>query len=85
MFRIALKAIDDYFGGIGGYYGYDITIVTNAKNFVSQTSKSVVMQYRFLVPAKIVRQYKDKEISSQQVLDSSIILLDDDRIELQLR
>jgi len=38
-----------------------------------------------MIPEKIVRQYKNKDISGQQVLDASVILMDGERIELKLQ
>lgn len=70
------------------FYGYDLTVVGHMKNFADKYSEYLIgdaVNYRFLMPEKLVRQYKDKDISGQALLDGSIILMDDERIELKLQ
>lgn len=43
------------------------------------------IEYRFLMPERIVRQYKNLDITGQQLLDSSIILMNNERIGLKLQ
>ena len=37
--------------------------------------------YKFVVPIEVVVRYKNNDVTGQQVLDESVILLDDERIE----
>lgn len=67
------------------YYGYDVIINGKIKSFADQYASAKSVEYRFLMPAQMVRKYKDKEISGQALLDSSIQLMDDERIELKLQ
>ncbi|MDZ4711284.1 MAG: hypothetical protein SGI89_03055, partial [bacterium] len=38
--------------------------------------------YKFVVPIEVVVRYKNNDVTGQQVFDESVILLDDERIEL---
>jgi hypothetical protein len=67
------------------FYGYDIIITGHTKSFADKYAVSKSIEYRFLMPQTIVSRYKDKEVSGQKLLDESIILMDDERIELKLQ
>ncbi|MDP3029295.1 MAG: hypothetical protein Q8O04_07345 [Deltaproteobacteria bacterium] len=85
VIRKVLNPLNEYIGGSDLFYGYDLTVTGYTKSFADDYASSKPIEYRFLIPEKIVRQYKEKDISGQQVLDSSIILMDDERIELKLQ
>ena len=67
------------------FYGYDLSVTGHTKSFAEETAVSEDIEYRFMIPESIVSKYKDKDISGQQVLDSSIILMDDERVEFRLQ
>lgn len=69
----------------GTNHGFDIQIKTSSVNFVDKTKDVKNLVYRFYIPQKSVQVYKDKDISGQQLIDQSIILLNDDRIDLRLQ
>ena len=82
--RKLLSPLNEHIGDSNLFYGYDIIIIGNTMNFVDE-SKAKQIEYRFMIPESIVKEYKDKNISGQQVLDASVILMDDERIELKLQ
>lgn len=67
------------------FYGYDLTILAGTKSFARKSDTPTLIEYRFIIPQATVRKYKDKDISGQDVLNESIILMDDERIELKLQ
>ena len=82
--RKILDPINSILGGTD-YFGYDIVIYGHHRNFVEKYSISEKVQYRFLMPRPLVKKYKDQDISGQQLLDGSVLLMDDERIELKLQ
>jgi len=66
-------------------YGYDIIVTTRHKPFTEQYAIGDKVVYRFIMQENAVRRYKDKEISGQKLLDDSVILMDNERIELKLQ
>lgn len=68
-----------------GFYGYDVIIYGQTKSFTDKYALPKKVEYRFLMPSQAVRKYKDKEISGQALLDASVQLMDDERIELKLQ
>jgi hypothetical protein len=67
------------------FWGYDLLIRSSTKSFLDETGSPESLEYRFLIPEAVVRKYKNKDIGGQQVLDSSYVLLNDERIELKLQ
>lgn len=67
------------------YTGFDILVIGQTKSFAEKYALPKKVEYRFIMPAAAVKKYKDKEISGQGLLDSSIILMDDERIDLKLQ
>ncbi len=66
-------------------YGYDIIVFGYTKRFTDKYASDKKIEYRFLIPSKIVKKYKDKDITGQELLDLSIILIDDERVTLKLQ
>lgn len=67
------------------FYGYDIIVTTYTQDFLNKGETLEKIEYRFLIPQEIVRKYKNKDITGQNLLDNSFILLDDERIQLKLQ
>ncbi|TWI45833.1 hypothetical protein IP92_03263 [Pseudoduganella flava] len=65
--------------------GYDVTVISYKKTFGIAQAIPTKVQYRFYLPKGLAERYLDKDISSQQLLDGSVILLNDDRIDLKLQ
>lgn len=83
-----MNPLNDHISNPKMFYGYDLKVIGYTKNFAdkySEYSAGTPIEYRFMIPEDIVRKYKNKDISGQVVLDSSIILMDDERIELKLQ
>ena len=79
-----MNPLTDHLGNSKEFYGYDLTVFGHTKSFADKYATSQIV-YRFLIPKKTVNKYKQKNISGQQVLDSSVILMDDERIDLKLQ
>jgi hypothetical protein len=65
--------------------GYDITVLSTKKSFVDNQSIAKPINFHFYFPKQLVAKYQDKDISAQQLLDGSITLLNDDRVDLKLQ
>lgn len=85
VIRKALSPINEYIGNSNLFYGYDLVVVGYVKRFVGKNATVKPIEYRFMIPESVVREYKNKDVSGQQVLNASIILMDDERIELKLQ
>jgi hypothetical protein len=83
--RKVLNPLNEHISNPKMFYGYDLKVIGYTKNFADKYSAGTPIEYRFMMPEEIVRKYKNKDISGQQVLDSSVILMDDERIELKLQ
>jgi len=67
------------------FYGYDIVMKSSTKDFSDKYATPISLEYRFLMPQEAVRRYKDQDMSGQQLIDQSIVLLNDERIDLKLQ
>jgi hypothetical protein len=86
--RKVLNPLNEHISNPKAFYGYDLKVIGYTKNFAdkySEYSAGTPIEYRFMIPEGIVKKYKNKDISGQQVLDASVILMDDERIELKLQ
>jgi len=83
--RKILTPLNQYISDPEVFYGYDIQIIGYTKSFTDEDASPESIEYRFIMPQETVRKYKDKDISGQRLLDESIILMDDERIELKLQ
>lgn len=83
--RKILTPLNEHVAESNLFYGYDLTVVGHTKSLAEKYATAKPIEYKFMIPEKIVRQYKNKDISGQQVLDASVILMDDERIELKLQ
>ena len=72
-------------GESNAFYGYELIVNTSTKNFIEENAVPQEIEYRFYIPKDVVKSYKNLDITGQQVLDSSIILRDGERIELKLQ
>jgi hypothetical protein len=84
VIRKLLNELTEYKSN-GDIHGFDIQIKTSKVNFVDKTKDASNLLYRFYIPRQSVQVYKDKDITGQQLIDQSIILLNDDRIDLRLQ
>ena len=66
-------------------YGYDLIVNGYTKSFADENASNTEIEYRFYIPKDVVAKYKNKDISGQQLLDSSIILMDDERVDFKLQ
>lgn len=84
VIRKVLEPLNLYLFDYSGFLGFDLTVIGKSKDFVNEEEEKNI-EYRFIIPKEIVTKYKNKDISGQTVLDKSIILMDDERIELKLQ
>jgi hypothetical protein len=85
VIRKILNPLNENLGKSKEFYGYDLTVVGHTKSFADKYAIDQKVLYRYMIPREIVEQYKNKDISGQQVIDASIILMDDERIDLKLQ
>lgn len=85
VIRKVLSPLNEFIGNANLFYGYDLTVVGATKSFADKDASAKRIEYRFMIPESVVRKYKNKDISGQQVLDESVILMDDERVELKLQ
>jgi hypothetical protein len=65
--------------------GYEIGVTTAYGNAANDYSDQKPLYYQFYLPKKMVQSYKNKDITGQQLISASIILLNDERIDLKLQ
>lgn len=85
--RKMLNPLNEYISG-PDFWGYDIAVIGYMKDFSDKYAdymRGDAIEYRFMMPQATVKKYKDKDISGQQLLDASIILIDDERVDLKLQ
>lgn len=85
VIRKILNPLNENLGKSKEFYGYDLTVVGHTKSFADKYALVQKIIYRYMIPREIVEKYKNKDISGQQVIDASIILMDDERIDLKLQ
>ncbi len=85
VIRKILNPLNSHISDPTQFYGYDLTIIGHTKSFTDEYIMPTSIEYRFIMAQETVRKYKDKDISGQDVLNESIILMDDERIELKLQ
>lgn len=83
--RKILNPLNDNISNPKIFYGYDLVIYGYTKSFANEYASPEKIEYRFLIPQDTVKRYKDKDISGQQLLDASVILMNDERIDLKLQ
>lgn len=85
VIRKVLSPLNDFISD-DTFYGYDITVIGYTKNFTEDKyGKGTAIHYRYLLPQSAVKSYKDKDISGQQLVDKSIVLMDDERVDIKLQ
>jgi hypothetical protein len=80
-----LTPLNDLLGTYRMPFGYDLVVEGSTKDFLEKYAPTQTITYRFLIPKQTVVKYKHNDITSQQLLDSSVVLMDDERIELRLQ
>lgn len=85
IIRKIMSPLNTYISGSGMFSGYDLVVIGSTKSFIDDYAVPEEIEYRFIIPISVVKQYKNKDITGQAVLDSSIIIMDNERIELQLQ
>ena len=85
VIRKILNPLNDNISDPKRFYGYDLTVIGNTKSFADEYASAKPIVYRFYIPENAVKSYKDKDISGQQLIDKSVILMDDERIDLKLQ
>jgi len=84
VIRKILTPLNSYISDPNQFYGYDLHITGFTRPFTREYG-SIPIKYRFIIPQETVKRYEDKDISGQGLLNESIILMNDERIELKLQ
>jgi hypothetical protein len=87
------EAIRQILSPLGGavkelpFDGYDLAIRTHRENFVNKNNSVEYrdLVFRFLIPKQVTVRYKNKDITGQQLIDESVILINDERDTLKLQ
>ncbi|MBU4264442.1 MAG: hypothetical protein KKC76_21555 [Proteobacteria bacterium] len=66
-------------------YGYNIEIVSSAANFLNKADTFEGLRYSFFIPKKQATEYAQKDIAGQDLIDSSTVLLNDERVKIKLQ
>lgn len=85
IIRKMLSHLNMFLSGIKEIDGYNLQITTATKNFLDKNATSKRLKYDFYFNKKDVASYKDSDITGQQLIDKSIILFNDERIDLKLQ
>jgi hypothetical protein len=83
--RKILNPLNENISNPKTFYGYDLIVYGYTKSFAEKYASPEKIEYRFLIPQEAVSRYKNKDISGQQLLDTSVILMNDERIDLKLQ
>ncbi|MGX4641720.1 hypothetical protein [Massilia sp. SYSU DXS3249] len=83
--RKTLNPLNDRISDPKLFYGYNIVISTRTKNFTKESDPGERLKYEFMMPQAAVRNYKNKDISGQRLIDESVVLLNDERIDLKFQ
>ncbi len=65
--------------------GVNLKITGYTKDFMKETNPTKEITYEFIMKKEDIKNYKDKDITSQKLLDNSVILMDNERVELKLQ
>lgn len=65
--------------------GYEIRVNTAMGDASDDYRNPKSLSYQFYLPKKAVASYKNKDLTGQQLLDASVVLLNDERIDLKLQ
>jgi hypothetical protein len=65
--------------------GYEIGVRTATGDASEKYADQKTLYYQFYLPKKMVQSYKNKDITGQQLISASVILLNDERIDLRLQ
>ncbi|MBW1860355.1 MAG: Ig-like domain-containing protein [Deltaproteobacteria bacterium] len=83
--RKMLGPLNQHISDKRAFYGYNIVIKGRTKSLAGKYAPIEDIMYSFFMPIDAVREYKNKDISGQALLDRSIILIDDERVEFRLQ
>lgn len=65
--------------------GFNLRVTGYMKNALNENKIPKPILYEFIMDKDMISKYKNKDITSQKLLDTSVILMDDERIELKLQ
>jgi hypothetical protein len=83
--RKVLSPMNENISDPKAFYGYDLSVTGYTKNSDDKYASGTAIEYRYIMPESLVRKYNDRIISGQKLLDGSVILMNDERIELKLQ
>jgi len=85
VIRKVLNPLNDNLDNSKEFEGYKLSVKTRTRSFTDDKDRGEELIYEFYIPTATVQSYKNLDITGQQVLDNSIILLNGERIDLKLQ
>ena len=79
-----LKALASPLKGLTGIDGAGLDFPIAHKSFLDDRAKPTVDRVQLYVPAETLRHFADADITSQQLVDGSVLLVNGTRVQLQL-
>lgn len=64
--------------------GYAFKIKAKSSNLADQASAPRILNYVFYLPRQLAKRYRESDVSGQQLINGSVVLLDGERIDLDL-
>jgi len=83
--RKLLNPLNDNLNKSQDVDGYCVIIKSTSKNFIDEKSFSKDLVFKFYLLKTEVAKYKNNDITGQELVDKSIILLNDERIDLKFQ
>ena len=83
--RKLLNPLNDNLSKSQDVDGYCVVIQSKSKNFIDEKAISKDLVYKYYLLKTEVTNYKNNDITGQQLVDKSIILLNDERIDLKFQ
>lgn len=65
--------------------GVSVKVFTYTKNFTDDKEEKEKLEYKFIMPKEDIIKYKNMDITGQELLNNSYILMSGERIELKLQ
>ena len=85
VIRKVLSPLNDNLENSKKFEGYKLIVKTRTRSFTDDKDHNEELIYEFYIPKNTVKSYKNLDITGQQLLDNSIILLNRERIDLKLQ
>jgi len=79
-----LKALASPIADVAGIYGLKIEFQVPHRNFLNAGTYAETDKLEAYVPADAVKKFADADITSQQLVDGSVVIVNDNRVQVGL-